>query len=47
MHRTAMAGVVEEYEIPTSETDVDLHVFLNEHEDSISTILGEAINRHG
>ena len=45
-HRTAMEGVVEEYDIPTSETDVDLHVFIDQHEDDITRILDEAVNRH-
>jgi hypothetical protein len=36
-----------EYEIPTSETDADVHVFLNQHEGEIERILEEAVNRHG
>jgi hypothetical protein len=47
LHRTAMEGTVEEHEIPTSETDADVHVFLNQHEDEITRILEEAVNRHG
>jgi hypothetical protein len=42
-----MEGTVEEYEIPTSETDADVHVFLNQSEDEITRILEEAVNRHG
>jgi hypothetical protein len=40
-----MEGTVEEYEIPTFETDADVHIFLNQHE--ITRILEEAINHHG
>ena len=29
LHRTAMEGTVEEHEIPTSETDVDITAFIN------------------
>lgn len=47
IHRTAMNGVVEEREIPTSETDSDVNVFLQQHEDDITQILNEAVNRHG
>jgi hypothetical protein len=42
-----MEGTVEEYEIPTSETDADVHVFLNQHEGEIERILEETVNRHG
>ena len=47
VHRTAMEGAVEEHEIPTSETDVDIHVFLNRHEEDIRRLLEDAIDRHG
>ena len=47
VHRTALDGVVEEFEIPTSETDVDINVFLEQREDEITRVLEEAINRHG
>ena len=47
IRRTAMDGTVEENDIPTSETDVDIHVFLEEHEDEIRSRLEDAINRHG
>ncbi len=46
-HRTALGGVVEEREIPTSEDDGDLRVFLDQNEDDIVQFLEEAINRHG
>jgi hypothetical protein len=45
LHRTAMEGIMEEHEIPTSETDAD--VFLNQHESEITRILEEAVNRNG
>jgi hypothetical protein len=41
-----MDGVVEEHEIPTSETDADVHVFIDEHEDDIRRIVEEAVTRH-
>jgi hypothetical protein len=41
-----MEGTVEEHEIPTSETDADVHVFLNQHEGEITKILEEAVNRN-
>ena len=47
MHCTAMDGTVEEHEVPTSETDADIHVFLEQHEDEITRILEEAVNRLG
>jgi hypothetical protein len=47
LHRTAMEGTVEEYELPTSETDADIHIFLNQNEDERTRILEEAVNRHG
>jgi hypothetical protein len=34
-----MVGTVEEIEIPTSESDVDVHVLLDQHEDDITRIL--------
>jgi hypothetical protein len=37
----AMEGTVEEQEIPTSETDADVHAFLNQHEGEITRILEE------
>ena len=43
----AIGGVMEEHVIPTSETGVDLHVFIDQHEDDIVRIVGQAINRHG
>jgi hypothetical protein len=42
-----MEKAVEKHEIPTSETDADVHVFLDQHEDEITRILEEAVNRHG
>jgi hypothetical protein len=42
-----MEGTVEEYEIPKSETDADVHVFLSQNEDEITRILEETVNRHG
>jgi hypothetical protein len=42
-----MEGTVEEHEIPTPETDADVHVLLNQNEDEITRILKEAVNRHG
>jgi hypothetical protein len=33
--------------IATSETDSDLHVFMDEHENEITQILEEAVRRHG
>ena len=47
LHRTAMEGTVEEHEIPTSENDVDIHVFLNQSEGEITRIPEESINRQG
>ena len=44
--RTALDGIVEEHEIQTSEFDVDLHVYLNEHEDEIVHILQQAVVQH-
>jgi hypothetical protein len=44
---TAFGRVVEEHEIATSETDGDLHVFMDEHENQIVRMLEEAVNRHG
>ncbi len=41
-----MEGTVEEHELPTSETDADLNVFLDQHEDDIMRIMEEAVNRH-
>jgi hypothetical protein len=34
---------VEEHEIPTSETDADVHVFLNQQEAEIQRILEEPL----
>jgi hypothetical protein len=45
--RTALGGVVEEREIPVSEDDGDLRVFIDQNEDNIVQFLEEAINRHG
>jgi hypothetical protein len=42
-----MEGTVEEYEIPRSENDADVHVFLNQREDEIMRISEEAVNHHG
>jgi hypothetical protein len=42
-----MQGAVEEHELPTSETDADVHAFFIQHEAEITRILEEAINRHG
>ncbi len=42
-----MEGTVEEHELPTSETDSDLNVFLDQREDDITRILEDAFNRHG
>jgi hypothetical protein len=46
-HRTALGGVVEEREIPVSEDDRDLRIFIDQNEDNIVQFLDEAINRHG
>jgi hypothetical protein len=45
LHRTAMEGTVEEHEIPKSEIDADVHVFLNQNqrESEIKRILEEAV----
>jgi hypothetical protein len=45
--RSAVGRVVEEHGIATSETDSDLHVFMDEHENDITQILEEAVRRHG
>jgi hypothetical protein len=45
--RTALSGDVEERDIPISEDDGDLRVFLDQNEDNIEQFLEEAINRHG
>ena len=45
--RRAFDGIVEEHEIPISGNDGDLHVFLNERERDVISILIEAINHHG
>jgi hypothetical protein len=37
--------VVEEHDIPTAESSRDLHVFLNENETGIVSILQDAVNR--
>ncbi len=42
-----MDGTVEENSLPTSETDVDIHVYLEEHEEGIRSHLEDAVNRHG
>jgi hypothetical protein len=42
-----LGGVVEEREIPVSEDDGDLRVFIDQNEDNIVQFLEEAINRHG
>jgi hypothetical protein len=47
LHRTAMEETVEKYELPTSKTDADVHIFLNQNGDEIMRILEEAVNRHG
>jgi hypothetical protein len=39
---TAEGRVVEEHEIATSETDGDLHVFMDEHENQILTDTGRS-----
>ena len=44
--RTAVDGVVEEHEIPTLESDIDLHGFMDVHENEILRILEQAINQH-
>ena len=44
--RTAIGGVVEEHEIATADTDGDLHVYLDEHENEIVQILQQAVNQH-
>jgi hypothetical protein len=40
-------GVVEEHEIPISGNDADLHVFLDEREREVVSILERAIDQHG
>jgi hypothetical protein len=45
--RSASNGVVEEHEIPISGNDGDLHVFLDEHERDVESILKRAIDQHG
>jgi hypothetical protein len=42
--RTALGGVVEEREIPVSEDDGDLRVFIDQNEDNSTQFLEEAIN---
>jgi hypothetical protein len=42
-----MEGTVEKYEIPTSENDADVHVFLNQNKDEITRILKDAVNHYG
>ena len=44
--RTAIGGIVEEQEIPTLETDSDLHIFMDQHENEIMQSLEQAVNRH-
>ena len=43
--RTAVERVVEEREFATSELDVDLHVFLDEHEADVVRVLEDAVNQ--
>lgn len=45
--RSALNGIVQEHEIPISGNDGDLHVFLDEHERNVVSILEQAINQHG
>jgi hypothetical protein len=44
--RTAVDNIVEEHEIPISDIDGDLHVFMDQREDVVTRILEEAVNRH-
>jgi hypothetical protein len=45
-HRSALDGVVMEYQLPTSEFDGDLDAYINSHIDSITDLLQNAIDRH-
>ena len=44
--RTAVEGIVEEHELPVSGMDGDLRVIMDEHEDVVTRIVEEAVNRH-
>ena len=47
LHQTAMEDTVEEHVTPTSETDVDIDAFINQHEDDITRTLEDVAERHG
>lgn len=45
-HRSALNGLVVEYDLPTSVHDADLEVYLNSNSDRIMEILRAAIENH-
>jgi hypothetical protein len=45
--RSAVDGIVEEYEIPISAYNGDVHVFMHEHERDVMASLERAIDQHG
>lgn len=44
--RTAVGRIVEEHDMPIAGNDGDLHVFMDEQEDTVMQLLEEAVNRH-